>query len=73
MKKERGLTLMELIIVLAFIGILAAVIENHVNGIKTQGDGTYCKAGYLFSQNGYARSSQDRQMIGANGGGIQCQ
>ena len=75
MKKERGLTLIELMIVLTCLGIIAAVAVPHFQDQTfSNKDDTYCKAGYLFlfSQNGHSKNYQDRQMIGANGGGIPC-
>lgn len=70
--KNQGFTLIELMIVLAIFGILAAIVGNVVTGgnsVESILSGVQCKAGYKFSvdNNGYAQ-----QIIDENGRAIPC-
>ena len=65
MKLNKGFTLIELMIVVAILGILAAVLIPAISGnTQRQSDGSKCKAGFKFVN--------DRQLIGPNGGGVPC-
>lgn len=74
--KQKGFTLIELMIVVALIGIIAAVVLPMFSGGTStiaesfQRGGTICKAGMVFSvdANGF-----QQQVIGPQGGGVPCQ
>ena len=63
MKKQNGFTVIELMIVIAIIGIIAAIAVPVING---QRGGFVCQGGYAFTYQG-------QQIIGENGGGVRCQ
>lgn len=67
MNKMKGFTLIELLVVIAIVGLVATALGGFSNS------GTYCKGGYLFAGSGFFPGAYDRQIMGANGGGVSCQ
>lgn len=66
MQNERGLTLIELMIVIAILGILAAIIIPAIQGKQPQQQAsTKCIAGYTFTL-------RDVQVLDSQGRGIPC-
>lgn len=63
--KQRGFTVIELLIVIAIVGILAAVIFPAVTGPR---DGTRCVSGFKFTDQ-YRHSVQ---VLDEQGHGIPC-
>lgn len=68
MKRNRGFTVIELMIVLAIIGIIAAVVVPLLTQ-SANSDGTVCKGGYKFT----GRDARAVQIIDAQGHGIPCE
>lgn len=68
MNKQKGFTLIELMIIICMIGIIGTVLINALNG--TSGAKSVCIGGYLHTIdiNGIAH-----QVIGEQGGGVSCQ
>lgn len=69
MNKIKGFTLVELMIVLAIVGIIVSIGLGAMNGNTNILNGTSCKAGVTFSidSNGTAQ-----QIIGVDGRAIPC-
>lgn len=63
MKGQKGFTLIEMMIVIAIIGIIVAIVLGP--NLRTP-DTTYCAGGYVFD----ARSGE--QVLNENGGGVRC-
>lgn len=68
MKRNRGFTLIELIILMAILGIFAAVAIPMFTSRHSNSDGTICKGGYKFT----GRDSRAVQIIDSQGHGIPC-
>lgn len=72
-KLSKGITLIEMMIIAAIIGILVAVAYPHVTGkqinkptVQNLDTITYCAAGYRFTKN------RGEQMIGPDGKPLMC-
>lgn len=65
--KRNGFTLIELIIVIAILGIVAAITMSALSG---NGDGSRCIAGYKHTWGG--RYDSGRQILDENGRAIPC-
>jgi prepilin-type N-terminal cleavage/methylation domain-containing protein len=65
MKTSKGFTLIEIMIVVAIVGIVLAVAIPAITGNNITSS-VSCRGGYEFDR------SSNRQIIGVNGGGIPC-
>lgn len=70
MSKRNGFTLIELMIVIAIIGIIVSVIFPAITGESTSRPDTQCIGGMMFT-NPYD-SDEAKQIISAQGKGISC-
>ena len=72
MKKEKGFTLIELMIVIGIIGTICFIVASFSTGISTekwQHGGTLCKGGYLWNVD---MERHQRQVLNEHGGGVSC-